>query len=194
MKYTELEKILLRFKNLANKLYLLSKEYPKISPQNKFGLQSLIREYIVLQLWSFLRARDDFLKELEKMNLKIFDESMKPMWEPLIENRTAITKLRNRHIAHVQEQKPFKEYIYDIIEKYQFAGSTGDILLLCRCVLNYIQFVKTKFKKEWESAGQKYNTLRPYPYSISITKITDLEEIMKRKKLEVQKNFQQNNI
>ena len=155
---TSLESSLFRLGFLEGGFYHLYNEFPKISEGKTFySFKSLVREIAVIKLWNFLLVRQDLLKDLGILKKEIIDECLSPFWEPIYKNREGFKLLRNKYIAHMQEEKkPFKKTAEEILHETKLEISWNDITFYSGCALNYCIFIKANFQKEFESAREKY--------------------------------------
>ena len=164
MKLTKFEANLYRFASLEGSFHQLFLEFPKIEEGKTFySFKSLIRELAVIKLHSFLKARELFLEDLSSADKKMVDASLSPLWEPIFKQKEAIRLLRNKYLAHMQEEgkKSFDLTREEILYNTKAKTSWNDITYYCGCALNYCKFIRANFQKEYESARGKYHASIP---------------------------------
>ena len=164
MSLTPFESNLFRLGFLEGSFYQLYNEFPKISEgETFFSLKSAMRELALIKLLSFLKLRDSLLQNLVDMKMEQVDECLKPFWEPIEKQKEGIRLLRNKYLAHMQEEKkPFEITIEGIVYETKIASSWNDITFYCGCALNYCKFVKANFQKDFENAREKYYKSIPF--------------------------------
>ena len=163
MSITKLESNLYRLAFMEGSFYQLYMEFPQIKEGETFySFKSLIRELAIIKLHSFLKVRNSILEDLTVLKKLSLDESLKPLWEPIIKQKEGIRLLRNKYLAHMQEEDvPFEQTIEGIIYETKIQSSWNDITFYCGCALNYSRFIKANFQQEFESARKKYYSSIP---------------------------------
>ena len=159
MKVTKFESDLYRLAFMQGSFYHLYVEFPQIKEGKTFhSFKALVREIAIIKLHSFLKARKMILEDLVEMNLESIDESLRPLWEPIFEQKEGIRLLRNKYLAHMQddEKVPFGKTIEEIAYETKIKSTWNDITFYCGCALNYCRFLKANFQKEFESTREKY--------------------------------------
>ena len=196
---TKFESDLYRLAFMEGSLYQLYMEFPQIEEGETFySFKSLIRELAVIKLYSFLQSREYFLEDLVSLKKELIDESLRPLWEPVFKQKEGMRLLRNKYLAHIQEQnKPFEKTIEEIIYETKIKCSWSDITFYCGCALNYCRFVKANFQKEFESAREKYFKSIPTEALLPQFEIKHIKnpdtELLDGIKISI-KNLQKNNL
>jgi hypothetical protein len=156
---SELEKFesdILRLLTIWGRLMIVYTEFPKLTEATFEGSQvrNVFREYTVINLVSFIKARLDLVKHEE---FKKLDDIIKPLISPILKYQNPIFELRNQHLAHVQEEgRKFEVMINDILTKYNFPTNFGFYRYLAGLVFFYCGIVERNFKEEWDNALIKY--------------------------------------
>lgn len=160
MELNDFDKTIMRLHWVAMRMQILHNEFYKIDTKTNDGkwLQTIFREYIIIQLLNFIKIRKSLIKI---GNIKEFDECLKPLWTPIFKHEKAIRELRNSYFAHMQEKKPFDKYLEDIIIEYQFPNYFGDVLFFAGCVYLYYDVITGILKKQFEKSVKKYHVFRP---------------------------------
>ncbi|NQW12582.1 MAG: hypothetical protein HQ481_22180 [Alphaproteobacteria bacterium] len=163
MTFTKFESNLYRLGALEGSFYHLYMEFPKIKEGETFySFKSLVREIAIIKLHTFLKARIIILEDLTIMKKESIDESLRPLWEPIYEQKEGIRLLRNKYLAHMQEEnQPFEETAEEILYETKIKSSWNDIIFYSGCALNYCMFLKANFQQEFESAREKYHSSIP---------------------------------
>jgi len=133
-------------------------QFPKIPEgESLYSPKSAMRELALIKLHSFLKLRKSLLQNFVDMKMEHVDECLKPFWEPIVRQKEGIRLLRNKYLAHMQEEeKPFEMTIEGIIYETKIASSWNDITFYCGCAYNYCKFIKSNFQKDFENAREKY--------------------------------------
>ena len=163
LEITKLESALYRLAFIEGSFYQLYMEFPQIKEgKTFFSFKSLVRELAVIKLHTFLKIRKSLLQEFVILKKESLDESLRPLWEPIFEQRDGLRLLRNKYLAHMQEEdNPFEKTIEEIVYDTKIKSSWNDITFFCGCALNYCRFIKANFQKEFESARDKYHVSIP---------------------------------
>lgn len=111
---------------------------------------------------NFIVIREELLKNNK---FKKLDGCLTQLWEPILDLKTPIRKIRNNYIAHIQDEKYIKNsfdlMIQDIIDSHQVPTSWGFWIMLAGLVMLYGGAVRLNLKKEWDVASKKYVSLTP---------------------------------
>jgi len=191
MRLSNFESDLMRLHWIGVRLEVLYNGFYSITTKNEETnwFKNAIREYIIIQLHSFLKVRSS-LRTHSKETM-FFDECLNPYWKPIHKHKEAIRELRNSFFAHMQEKKPFEKFIEEIIITHQFPNYFGEILFLAGCAYLYFNSFRNYFKKEYELATKKYKVLRPVmtPFrTITETKVPKMLDIAQKQTNENIKN------
>lgn len=194
MSLSELEYSLIQLTWVTNRLNAVAKKFPEIKGTDSITGQfkGTIREYIVLQLHGFIKIRKKLIKNPK---IKIIDDCLEPLWQPILELKTPIKKLRNKYIAHIQdnERTPFEISIHDIIDQYQLSTKFGFWIYLSHCVVGYELLLETNIKKEYEKAQKKYQSRLPAMLAYGTINITNYKPHLLEKLQKANNNLKTNN-
>ena len=118
----------------------------------------MLRDHAIIQLHNFLKIRDSIRGDLRQIGKENVDESLKPLWQPIHEQREAIKEFRNQYLAHLQDdrEKQFDKTIEQILYNSKFSGSWNDILYYTSCAWHYSKLIQSNFELEWFTAISKY--------------------------------------
>ena len=158
MTLTKFESDLFRLSFLEGSFYHLHQEFPKIKEGDTFfSFKSLVREIAIIKLHTFLKVRTSLLEDLIILKKEAIDESLHPLIQPILNQKEGIRLLRNKYLAHMQEEnQPFEKTVEEIIYETKLSTSWYDITFYCGCALNYCKFFKANFQKDFESTREKY--------------------------------------
>lgn len=162
MEFTDLEVSLIQLSWITNRLNAIPKKFLEIQGNDKTTLKfkAIIREYIIIQLHNFIKIRH---KLIQNPKVKKIDDCLKPLWNPILEVKIPIKKLRNKYIAHIQEneKKPFEISITEIIDQYQLPTTFGFWLYLVYCEVCYELFLAINLTDEYDKSQKKYQSILP---------------------------------
>lgn len=179
---SSLESIVGRFAFLEGSFLHLYNEFPKIKEGSTiYSFKSTVRELALIKLWAFLKVRKELLEILTDTGRKEkVDESLKPLWEPIYQHKEGIRLLRNKYLAHMQEEEtPFEKTIEQIVYETKIAMTWKDIAFYCGCGYYYCGFIKANFQTEFESGREKY--LKSIPLE-SLLPQSDIKHVQNTKK------------
>lgn len=129
--------------------------------QQSIKIDESIREYLILQLYSFIQIRKKLVHELIKIGNRQLDKSLSPFWKKVLEHENAISELRNSYFAHIQEKTGIIIHIQEIVDKHQFPSGIGDLLLYASCVIHYVHYLYKNLPDETISSNKKYEAIAP---------------------------------
>lgn len=162
LELTRLESNIIRMNFVWNRLVVIYKDFRTLTYNNNYGMKSVAREYAIVQLYNFIKIRDAMLPDFAFAGKHQLDSSLKPLWEPILEQKIPLEKLRNSYYAHMQEgKKPFEEFMEDILAESNYPASFGDTIFLVGCACEYCLQVKANFETEWRDAWKKFKVLAP---------------------------------
>lgn len=158
MTLTKFESDLFRLAFLEGSFYYLHQEFPKIKKGDTlFSFKDVVRELIIIKLHTFLKIRKSLLEDLLVLKKESVDESLRPLLEPILNQKEGIRLLRNQYLAHMQDEThPFEKTVEEIVYETKVATSWDDITFYCGCAFSYCSFFKANFQKDFESAREKY--------------------------------------
>jgi len=191
---TTFEANLMRLGWVGDRMAIMYKEYPNIDSDTiEYNYKSLATEYIISQLWNFIKIRESLLNDLKSLNKEKIDQCLTDLWSPIFDNKIAIKKIRHNYVSHLQEvEKPFNPFIETIITDTEFPNNAGDILLFTWCVWSYKEFIKKIFKNEWSRAEKKFKVLKPITTQHGKLKQQDIPPIVNQRKQQVLRNLKKN--
>jgi len=162
MKFTDLDVQLIQLTWVTNRLSAINKKFLEIkgNDENANKFKGVIREYMVIQLHNFIKIRQKLIKN---QKVKKIDNCLEPLWDPIMKVKTPIKKLRNKYIAHIQddEKNPFEVTIHEIIDQYQIPTTFGFWLYLAYCQVCYALLLENNLPDEYAKSQKKYRAKLP---------------------------------
>lgn len=128
MELSDFESTLVKLNWISNRLAIVYNEFLKFNQDKpSYDLKSILREYTIVQLYSFIKIRRSLLKGLRMHENGIeLDKCLKPLWQPIFDNEKGIRELRHSYLAHMQEEgQPFEKHIEDILFENKFPMNWG---------------------------------------------------------------------
>ena len=178
---SDFESGVLRLLIIWIRLMTIYNEFPNQMKKGKHEtlVRGMLRENTVQHLHSFLKIRNDLLREPDFRDL---DTILRPLVDPILQYKRPIHLLRNEYIAHIQDKgNKFKLLINDIISRYQFPTNFAFYCLMAGLAYFYCGIVEQNFKKEWDKALKKYEARSGVPLSISSGfKLNDVQKKLGR--------------
>ena len=127
---TSFEGNLIRLRTLMNKMELMFKHFTSIEDVgNEFNFKSLLREYIIIQLFAFMAVKRSLDRDLHEMGKDALNDCLRPLWQPIMDYERPIREMRNGYLAHIQDITPvFERHIEIITFESGFPSSWADSL------------------------------------------------------------------
>jgi len=181
---SKLESDLLRIHWIVERMTILYKEIPNLKFEEKYTFGSIIREFAIVQIANFLKARCLILTSFADVNKKDLDPALRHIIEPILYYEDALKKIRDGYVAHIQDDpqkfEPFELSIHHIISDSKFPSSAGDIRMMIGRVRLYCEFVLQSFSDEYKTALDKYNKAKPKYEFVEELSVSECDELIKK--------------
>lgn len=168
LELSDFESNIMRLLIVALRFQGIHHEFPNQmkDSQDTLLVRGILREYAIIQLHNFLIIRDDLLTE---PRFKKLDDVIKPMIQPILDNREGIKQMRHNYVAHIQERgRNFRIMMNDIVQQYNLPTTWAAWSYFTGLAWFYYGVVDKNFDVEMTRANQKYDAKVGHAMTVSI--------------------------